>query len=153
VLATTVGLVLLVGMVIWVANHNTDSGPSNSNPTATVKLNEEARVLVEQDQVPRVAPLPRGLPLAAAVARVVHARVAASVSDGAISGPLKPARCRPTGARSGTMVGFSCTVTTGGVNYPFLAAADTAARRVTSCKRDPPPVPSENVPVSSRCRA
>jgi hypothetical protein len=30
---------------------------------------------------------------------------------------------------------------------------DTSARRITYCKRDPPPVPSQNVPLSPRCLA
>ena len=39
------------------------------------------------------------------------------------------------------------------MTYPFLGVVDPAARRITYCKRDPPPAPSDNVPVSSRCRA
>jgi hypothetical protein len=29
---------------------------------------------------------------------------------------------------------------------------DQARRRITYCKRDPPPVPTDDVPVSGRCR-
>jgi hypothetical protein len=148
-----VAAVLLAGMVIWVAGHNTDSGPVNNNPAASVRANHEAEILVAQDQAPRVASVSRGLSPGTAVERVIHARMAAQVRGGAIAGPLKRADCRPTGARKAGTVGFSCTINAGSVNYPFLAAVDTAARRVTYCKRDPPPVPSENVPVSSRCRA
>ena len=153
VISLFVAAVLLVGMVIWVTGHNTDSGPVNNNPAASVRANHEAEVLVAQDQAPHVAGMARGLSATAAVERVIHARVAAQVRDGAIAGPLKRANCHPTGARRAGTIGFSCTINSGSVNYPFLAAVDTAARRVTYCKRDPPPVPSENVPVSSRCRA
>jgi hypothetical protein len=151
--ALLVAVILLTGMVIWVNGHNTDSGPTNDNPASTLRANREAEVLVSQDQAPHSVRLPAGLGAQAALERVLHGHIAAAVRDGAIAGPLKSAHCRATGARSGARVGFSCTVNSGSVNFPFLAAVDTEARRVTYCKRDPPPVPSETVPVSSRCRA
>lgn len=144
---------LLTGMVIWVSGHNTDSGPPDTNPAPAVPANREARILVSEDQAPHSAALPSGLASGPALERVLHAHVAAQIRDGAIAGPLRRALCHPTG-RSGSRLGFSCTVNSGSVIYPFLAAVDTAARRVTYCKRDPPPVPSEEpVPVSSGCRA
>jgi hypothetical protein len=148
-----VAVVLLAVMVIWVAGHNTDSGPTNLNLTATVRANHEAEILVDQDQAPHTVRLPSGRAAGTALESVIHAHLLAQVRDGAISGPLKPARCHPTGVRSASAVGFSCEIDAGSVNYPFLAAVDAAARRVTYCKRDPPPVPSESVPVSSSCRA
>jgi hypothetical protein len=148
-----IAVALLAGMVIFVAGHNTDSGPTNINPTATVQANHEAEILVEQDQAPHTVHLPSGRVPVRALESVIHAHVSAQVKEGALSGPLTPARCHPTGAHTATAVGFSCEIDAGSVNYPFLAAVDTAARRVTYCKRDPPPVPSESVPVSSRCRA
>jgi hypothetical protein len=148
-----VAVVLLTAMVIWVAAHNTDSGPVTDNPAAAVRANHEAEILVAQDQAPHVARLPAGVTATTALEQVIHARVAGQVRRGAIAGPLKRAHCRVTGARTAKAVGFSCTINSGSVNYPFLAAVDAAARRVTYCKRDPPPVPSETVPVSSRCRA
>lgn len=153
VVSLSVGAILLIGLVVWVSGHNTDSQPSGNDPAATVRANHEAEILVAQDQAPRMAPLRAGIPPAIALEHVVHVWLATQVASGAISGPLKRARCRPTGARSGSSRGFSCTIESGGVNYPFLAAVDTGGRRIAVCKRDPPPVPSENVPVSSRCRA
>ncbi len=149
----SVGAILLVGLVIWVNGHNTDSQPSNNNPAAMVRANREAEILVAQDQAPHTARLRTGIPPLTALEHVIHARLAAQVASGAIAGPLKRARCRPTGARSASSRGFNCTIESGSVIYPFLAAIDTAERRITVCKRDPPPVPSENVPVSLRCRA
>lgn len=151
--ALLVAAILLAGMVIWVNGHNTDSGPTNNNPAATLRANHEASVLVAQDQAPHSVRLPAGLAARPALERVLHAHIAVQIRDGAIAGPLKSAHCRATGAGSGARLGFSCTVNSGSVNFPFLAAVDTAARRVTYCKRDPPPVPSETVPISSRCRA
>lgn len=152
-LALLIAAILLTGMVIWVNGHNTDSGPTSENAASTLRANREAEVLVAQDQAPHSVRLAAGLSARAALERVLHRHVAAAVRDGAIAGPLKSARCHATGARSGARVGYSCTVNSGSVNFPFLAAVDAAARRVTYCKRDPPPVPSETVPVSSRCRA
>lgn len=144
---------LLAGMVIWVSGHNTDSGPPNSNPAATLPANREARILISQDQAPHSAALPPGLASGPALERVLHAHIAAEIRDGAIAGPLRAAVCHPI-SRSGSRIGYRCTIDSGSVNYPFLAAVDTAARRVTYCKRDPPPAPSEQaVPVSSGCRA
>ena len=62
--------------------------------------------------------------------------------------------CGGVAARSGAEgfgdKGFGAVVA-GGVTYPFLGVADPRARRVTYCKRDQPPVPSDNIPVSRRC--
>jgi hypothetical protein len=148
-----IAAVLLAIMVVWVSGHNTDSGPTNNNPAGAVRANHEAQVLVSEDQAPHTARLPSGVAAGPGLERVLHARVAAEVRGGAIAGPVKAAECRTTGVRSGASVGFRCMVNSGSVNYPFLAAVDTAVRRITYCKRDPPPVPSETVPVSSRCRA
>jgi hypothetical protein len=38
------------------------------------------------------------------------------------------------------------------VSYPFVGVVEPAARRLTYCKRDLPPVPTMNIPVSARCR-
>jgi hypothetical protein len=134
-----IAVALLTGMVIFVAGHNTDSGPTNINPTATVQANREAEILVEQDQAPRTVRLPSGLVPVRALESVIHAHVSAQVKDGALSGPLTPARCHPTGAHTPTAVGFSCEIEAGSVNYPFLAAVDTAAGGGSQWKRGPPP--------------
>ncbi|MEO6858246.1 MAG: hypothetical protein ABI323_06620, partial [Solirubrobacteraceae bacterium] len=124
-----VAAVLLTGMVLWVRGHNTDSAPSNNDPAATLRANREAEILVAQDQAPRYVSLPAGVSSLAALEHVIHARLAAQVASGAVSGPLERARCRATGARSGARRGYSCTIESGSVIYPFLAAVDTAARR------------------------
>ncbi len=140
-------------MVVWVSGHNTNTSPSGNDAAATLRANREAAILVAQDQAPRTVSFPAGVTSRTALERAIHARLAAQVASGAVSGPVKRALCRATGARSGARRGFSCTIESGSVSYPFLAAVDTAARRITICKRDPPPLPSENVPVSARCRA
>lgn len=147
-----VAVVLLAAMVAFVARHNTNS-PTSTNDAAQVQANRDAEILIEQDQAPRSTRLSRGLAPAAALEQAIHAHLAGKIAAGAISGPLKRARCRASGPTAPGRRGFSCSVVAGSVAYPFLGVVDTAARRITFCKRDPPPVPSDNVPVSRRCRA
>jgi hypothetical protein len=150
-LALLVAAVLLTAMVVWVRGHNTDSPPS-TNPASQVRANREARILVEQDQSPHSVRLPAGQSGSGAMAGVVHARMARQVASGSISGPLRAARCRAAG-RAGARQEFHCTVESGSVNYLFTGVVDTARARITYCKHDLPPVPSEDIPVSPRCRA
>jgi hypothetical protein len=150
VLAALVAVGLLVAMVLFVERNNTNANPS-LNEASEVQANREAEVLVAQDQTPHVVRLAAGAAPAAALERAIHARMAAQVAGGAIAGPLKATRCQPRGPATAAGRPYSCTVLAGGVTYPFLGVVDTRARRVTYCKRDQPPVPSDNVPVSRRC--
>jgi hypothetical protein len=137
---------------LFVNRHNTNS-PTSTNDAAQVEANRDAEILVEQDQAPRTARLSAGLAPAAALEQTIHARMARQIAAGAIDGPLKRARCKASGASKGARKAFDCTIVAASVTYPFLGVVDTSARRVTYCKRDAPPVPSENVPISRRCRA
>jgi hypothetical protein len=150
VLSAAVAIVLMVALVVYVNGHNTDSPPS-SNPAAAVQANREAEILVAQDQAPHVVTLPAGLRPGVALLRVLRADMSRRISQGQIDGPVQKAVCRPAGA--GPTRAFSCTVEAAHVTYPFLGVVDSEARRITYCKRDPPPAPSDDVPVSRRCRA
>jgi hypothetical protein len=143
---------LLAVLVVFVAGHNTDA-PTSTNEAAAVQANRDAEILISQDQAPRSLRLTPGLAPAAALGKAIHARMAKQIAAGAIDGPLSDVRCRPTGSGAGSRQAFRCTVLAGSVSYPFLGVVDTAARRVTYCKRDPPPVASDSVPISRRCRA
>jgi hypothetical protein len=144
-------VVVLVALVLYVDHHNTDSPPS-TNPAAAVQANREAEILVEQDQAPRVVSLPTGVSPQAAMTQTVRTDMKRRIAAGAISGPLQHVGCHRAGG-TGARQAFSCTIVTGSVSYPFLGVVDTTAQRITYCKRDPPPVPSDNIPVSPRCRA
>jgi hypothetical protein len=150
-LSATVAAVLLAALVIYVNGHNTDSPPS-SDPAAAVQANREAEILVAQDQAPHVAGLPAGREAGTALVRVLRADMVRRISRGQIEGPVQRAVCRPRGSSTGLRRAFSCTVEAGHVGYPFLGVVDQARRRITYCKRDPPPVPTDDVPVSGRCR-
>lgn len=151
-LSLLVAAALLVALVLFVSAHNTDS-PSSTNPAAAVQANRDAEILIAQDQAPHVVRLARGHASGAALEHAVRARMAAQVKSGSVDGPLRTARCRPLDAPTGSRRAFSCAIVAGAVTYPFLGVVDTAGRRITYCKRDPPPTASDNVPVSARCRA
>jgi hypothetical protein len=141
--------VLAIALVVFVDNHNTDSLAPES-PTAAVRANQEAEIVVAQDQAPRLARLTATTSGQAGFADVIRGDMSRRIASGQIGGPLRRVSCRGTGSSAGRS-GFSCAVTAGGFNYAFVGVLDNRARRVTYCKRDPPPVPSENVPVSRRC--
>ena len=150
VLAAAIAVALVAAMVLFVEGNNTNTNPS-LNEASEVQANREAETLVAQDQAPRVVRLTSGAAPAAALERAIHARMAAQVAGGAIAGPLKATRCRARGVATPGGRSYSCTVLAGGVIYPFLAVVDARAGRITYCKRDQPPVPSDSVPISRRC--
>jgi hypothetical protein len=150
VLSFGVGAILLIALIIYVDNHNTDSPPSN-NLAAQTRANHEAELVVERDQTPHVIRLARGTSGHAGMVRAVRATMSALVAKGLIDGPLQHVRCasHPAGDR----LGLSCVATAAEVNYDFVGVASLPAYRLTYCKRDEPPVPSMNIPVSPRCQA
>lgn len=150
--SATVALVALIAMVVFVNGHNTNS-PTLTNATTAVQANHEAEILIAQDQAPHTAHLNTVGTPASGLLRVLHGYVSDQIARGAISGPLQRSSCRPSGSRRGVARAFSCTVLAGSVEYHFLAAVDPGAHRITYCKQDPPPAPSDVVPVSRRCRA
>lgn len=143
---------LLVALVLYVSSHNTNSPPI-TNLAAEARANREAETLVSQDQAPHVARMTPGANPAAAIDRAVGTFMAAQIARGAISGPLQRETCAQVGKQVGLRRAFSCTVRAGGVGYRFRGVVDTDARRITYCKRDPPAVPSGNVPLSHLCLA
>ncbi|HEY2260301.1 MAG TPA: hypothetical protein VGH45_11340 [Solirubrobacteraceae bacterium] len=151
-LAGLVTVALLVALVVFVQNNNTDT-PRSSNPAADLQANREAEILVAQDQAPHTAPLPAGPRPAQAAARVVRASVERRIARGELSGPLRQTGCRVGGGGRRARRAFSCTAVAGSVSYLFVGVIEESARLITYCKRDPPPAPSDNVPVSPRCRA
>jgi hypothetical protein len=150
VLAAVVAVGLLAAMVLFVERNNTNTNPS-LNEASEVRANREAEILVAQDQTPHVVRLTAGAAPAVALERAIHTRMATQVAGGAIAGPLKATRCQPRGPATAGGRPYSCTALAGGVTYPFLGVVDPRARRITYCKRDQPPVPSDNIAVNRRC--
>lgn len=144
---------LIVALVLYVSGHNTDYTPGYPiTKKAAVEANREATVLVKEDQAPRVFTRAAGAPGAQLMARAVRAVMQERIDTNQAGPPLKPARCHAATAADGRD-GYTCTVLAGGIYYDFTGVLVPATHTITICKRDPPPVPSEIVPVSSRCVA
>ncbi|HEY2321208.1 MAG TPA: hypothetical protein VGH67_23060 [Solirubrobacteraceae bacterium] len=150
VLSFGAAAILLVALIIYVDHHNTDSPPSQ-NLAAQSRANREAELVVARDQAPHVIRLASGLSAQAGMTRTVRAAMSGLIDKGIVEGPLQHVRCTPH--RAGGRLGLSCVATANDVNYDFVGVADPPARRLTYCKRDEPPVPSMNIPVSARCQA
>jgi hypothetical protein len=147
-----IAAVLLVALVLYVSHHNTNSPPI-TNLAAEGRANREAEILVSQDQAPHVARLRAGATPAATFEHAVRTFMADQIARGAISGPLQRETCAQIGRRASVRLAFSCAVQAGGVGYEFRGVVDTLAQRITYCKRDPPAIPSQSVPLSRRCLA
>jgi hypothetical protein len=150
-LSLGVGAVLLVALIIYVDHHNTDSPPSQ-NLAAQTRANQEAALVIERDQAPHAITLRHDATPVKGLIGAVRATMSDLINRGIIDGPLQKVRCTRRGGGAGTPA-FSCVATAADVNYDFLAVANEPAHRLTYCKRDEPPVPSMNIPVSPRCVA
>ncbi len=140
-----------VGLVRFVNANNTDT-PPEVNLQAEAQANEEANVLIAQDQAPHRLRLRAGEKPAAAIDHAVRTDMAYQIQQDTIDGPLQSVACHATPSRAPKLA-YSCTAVADNVTYPFLGVIDVPANVLTYCKRDPPPIPSENVPVSRRCLA
>lgn len=125
--------------------------PTFSSPAAEVKANQEAAILIRQDQAPHTAKITAGASAKAAMTAAVAADMNSLILHNVIDGPLQHTTCQPTGGSSAHQT-FRCVAMANDVNYPFYGVADAPAGRLTFCKSDPPPVPSMRIPVSPRCR-
>jgi hypothetical protein len=131
--------------------NNTDTPTGVQNPASEVEANRQATILVEQDQAPHTVSLARGVAPATALAHAIRSDMDKEIKQQVIAGPVSRSSCSRTSRGGRIPASFSCTVVANGLAYPFVAVVNVRSRVITFCKRDPPPVPSENIPVSSRC--
>lgn len=150
-MALTIGAILLVALIIFVNHNNTDSSQTLT-PSEQAKVNKEAERVVAADQAPQEVKLTGGDSPHAAFVRTVHAAMSGLINKGVVDGPLQHVRCSRHGGGTGHL-GFSCVATADDVNYDYVGVVDVPGRRLTYCKRDEPPVPSQNIPVSAACTA
>jgi hypothetical protein len=150
-LSITVAVALAAGLVVWVDHHN-GNGLATQNPAALARANREAEIVVAQDQAPHVIRLRSTADPRAAFTRTVRADMTQRINRGIIDGTLQRVTCDRHGGAGGTL-SFSCAAIVDGVNYPYAGVVHVAARQLIYCKRDEPPVPSQNIPVSRRCDA
>jgi hypothetical protein len=145
------GAILLAALIVFVENHN-GNGLATQSPQAVQRADREAAIVVAQDQVPHVVRLGPTAAPRSAIVRVVRAAMNRLVDRGVIDGPLQRVSCRGRGGGAARRA-FTCIAVAQDVNYPFLGVVDVPARTLTYCKRDEPPVPSQDIPVSRRCQA
>jgi hypothetical protein len=150
-LSLGVGAILLAALIIFVDHNNTDSNRTLT-PSEQAKVNREAERVVAADQAPHVVTLTGAESPRAGIVRTVRATMSSQVNRGLIDGPLQRVRCTRHGGAAGRRV-FSCVATADNVNYDFVGVVDVTARQLTYCKRDEPPVPSHDIPLSPRCTA
>jgi hypothetical protein len=149
VLPFGVAAALVVGLVVWVDGHN-GNGLATQSPAAAARANREAEILVAQDQAPHVVRLRSSADPLTAFRDAVRADMTQRINRGFIDGTLRRITCRRRGGTSRAM-DFSCAVIVDGINYPYVGVVHVAAHQLIYCKRDEPPVPSQNIPLSPRC--
>jgi len=148
-LSVVVAAVILILVIRFVSHNNTDATAAQS-PSAAARANEESTVIVEQDEAPHVVSLASRETPTVAIERAVRSDINHSVNQGFINGPIEHVGCAAV-KPIGHVLRYRCTVVAANINYPFLGVVDVSSKRITYCKKDPPPIPSENVPVSRRC--
>jgi len=144
---------LLAALAVWV-HHQTSDTPSEapvSNPKAVAEEHREAQIVVGEDQRPHLVALAPGTAPGLAIREAITGYMRVQIRRGLIDGRLMRSSCSRAGGSDARQV-WHCTVVVASVNYPFDAVVQPAARQLTYCKRDAPPVPSMNIPVSARCR-
>ncbi|MGI8713460.1 MAG: hypothetical protein ACR2NR_09800 [Solirubrobacteraceae bacterium] len=149
VVSFAVAAALLVGLVAWVSHHN-GNGLATVSPKAAARANREAEIVVSQDQAPQVVAVAAGASRAA-VTHAIRRNITTRIATGQAGAPLQHVHCGRYRVR-GAAEGFRCTATAAGVNYPYEAVLNSRAHTLTLCKHDAPPVPSQDIPVSRRCR-
>jgi hypothetical protein len=149
-ISIAVGVAVIAGLVVFVENNN-----SNSEATGSAKSlereNREAAVIVGADQAPHTVTLTNGESVRAGFVAAVRADIHHRLKTGNIQGRVQKVSCHRSGSRSGR-VAYSCVAQVQNVKYPFVGVSTTNSKRITYCKRDAPPIPTENIPVSPRCR-
>jgi hypothetical protein len=148
-ISIAVGVAVIAALVVFV-----ESNQSNSEATGSAKSlereNREAQIIVGADQVPHTVTLKSGQSVSAGLVAAVRADIRHRLTTGNIQGRVQKVGCRRAGA-SGGRVAYSCVAQVQNVKYPFVGVFTAKSKRITYCKRDVPPIPTENIPVSPRC--
>jgi hypothetical protein len=149
-ISIAVGVVVIAALVVFVESNNSNS-QANSSAKSLERENREAQVIVGADQVPHAVTLAPGQSVPDAFVAAVRADIRHRLKTGNIQGRVQKIDCRRSGARGGR-VAYSCVAQVQNVKYPFVGVYTAKSKRIAYCKRDVPPLPSENIPVSPRCR-
>jgi hypothetical protein len=145
-----VSVAVIAALVVFVESNNSNSDAKGSAASLEHE-NQEAQIIVGADQVPHTVTLKGGQSVQAGFVAAVHADIRHRLKTGNIQGRVQKIGCHRSGARRGR-VAYSCIAQVQNVKYPFVGVFTTKSKRITYCKRDMPPLPSENIPVSHHCR-
>jgi hypothetical protein len=148
-ISIAVGVALIAALVVFV-DHNNGNSEATGSAKSLEREDQEARIIVGADQTPHAVKLTSGQSVAAGFVAAVHADIRHRLKTGNIQGRVQKIGCRRLGAHRGR-VAYRCVAQVQNVKYPFVGVFTTKSRRITYCKRDIPPIPSENIPVSPRC--
>jgi hypothetical protein len=148
-ISLVVAIVLVVLLVGFVDHHSNNSLAHVSRKNLNTEA-AQARIVIGQDQAPVTVHLAGGASAQAALIAGVRRDMNRRITSATIDGPLTGVVCGVSGHR-GARAGYHCLAEAGHVRYPFVAVLTPSAHRVVFCKKDFPPIPSENIPVSQRC--
>jgi len=156
---TTIGVYLVLLAVAVLLVHKLASSSSSARSPAeahaVAEANNVGRIAISEDEAPHVATLAAGASPAGGLERAISADVRRRIADGELTGPLQSIHCTAGAGQRAGRVGFSCTVISAGITYPFLAVADASTHELTWCKLDRASAGDAalEVPVSPRCMA
>jgi hypothetical protein len=145
-----IGAAVVAALVAFV-DHNNSNSEAKGSAKALERENQEAQVIVGADQVPHTVTLKGGQSVQAGFVAAVRADIRHQLKTGNIQGQVQKLGCHRSGARRGR-VAYRCVAQVQNVEYPFVGVFTVKSKRITYCKRDAPPIPTENIPVSARCR-
>lgn len=145
-----VGAAAIVALVLFV-EHNNNNSEAQGSAKSLEREQQEDKVLIGADQAPHTVVLRGGRSVNAGFVAAVRADIHNGLRTGDIQGTVQRIGCHHSGARAGR-VAYRCVAQVQNVKYPFVGVYVAKTQRITYCKRDPPPVRSENIPVSRRCR-
>jgi hypothetical protein len=149
-ISIVVGVAVIAALVVFV-DHNNNNSEAKGSAKSLERENQEAEIIVGADQVPHTVSLKRDQSVDAGLVAAVRADIRHRLKTGNIQGRVQKIGCHRSGARGGR-VAYSCVAQVQNVKYPFVGVFTAKSKRITYCKRDAPPIPSENIPVSPRCR-
>ncbi len=147
VLSFLVAGALIAGLVVFVENNQNASDRALLSPAAVAEQNREAEIVIAQDQRPHVVRVGAGARASTALQRAIAADMNRRIAFGTVPGSLQRVACSPAGP--GARVVFHCAAFVSDVRYLYVGVL--ARRQLVYCRRELPPVPGQDVPLSPRC--
>ena len=149
-----VSLLVAVGIVValvrFIDTHGTNALAHVSQRNLNTEA-QQAKIVIGQDQAPVTVHVRTSQSARSALVAGVRRDMNRRITSATIDGPLTHTACGVAG-RTGDRVAYHCLADAAHVRYPFYAVYTAHAHSVAFCKKDFPPIPSENIPISKRCQ-